>query len=595
MTELFLKKDDTDWQKVIFSTQGSGFKLTRENPYFTESESYTLDVSLPMDILENRRFFGNLQRIDTTKKADKYQCRLMIDNHSMLDGTARISQVTESTVKVQLLGGNSELNFLSKEEGAYIDEMDLGLINLFFIIDYKGQILEDSDSDSIAAFMPVYDETNSVVSNCKTYDTATKKWKGLVNATTGIVSAPQPNLLYILKAVLHVSGYTLKQCDIDTEPWNRLYIASAKGTDYLAHALPHWTVGEFLSELCKLFNCTLSIDSSAKTVSVVSNTAFFRDTAKTSLLPVDEYTAEMDDDDSTEALASSNIEYDMSSSSEHVYDILTTEVRDIIPHKTYDSIGSLRSDFAFLSGADKMRSLFICPTGTFIGWADKDVENPTPRLVQVDFFAPLIRDSKNDSAISLKICPVALAYIDDALYYGGSNPDTPRMSCTVISMENPTGNEFPWDSDNNVTAQDFIEGTESADKAEKEDRLQLFFVDDVQQLSYVQSGADKGKTVPILMPFTDCGYIANTLTPHRPWSLALTRSDATHYLGQLHNTGLTFNTKAKHTIKFIADRMPDTTTVFHIRGKLYGCEKIEANVTEEGLDKLMTGYFYEMT
>ena len=76
-----------------------------------------------MDIIDNRQFFGNLQRIDTTKKSTKYQCRLMVGNKSMLDGTARVSQVTQDTVKVQLLGGNSELNFLSKEEGAYIDEM----------------------------------------------------------------------------------------------------------------------------------------------------------------------------------------------------------------------------------------------------------------------------------------------------------------------------------------------------------------------------------------------------------------------------------------------------------------------------------------
>ena len=97
------------------------------------------------------------------------------------------------------------------------------------------------------------------------------------------------------------------------------------------------------------------------------------------------------------------------------------------------------------------------------------------------------------------------------------------------------------------------------------------------------------------MPFTDWhGFPANLGFDFEPWSLSLRQSEATHYLGQLHNTGFSFNTKAKHTFRFIADTMPDPTDVFLIHGKLYGCEKIEANVTEEGFDRLMTGYFYEM-
>lgn len=68
MTRLYLKKDGGDWQQVFFSTSGSGFKLTRENPYFTSSESYTLDVTLPMGIVENIQFIGSIHRMDITKR-----------------------------------------------------------------------------------------------------------------------------------------------------------------------------------------------------------------------------------------------------------------------------------------------------------------------------------------------------------------------------------------------------------------------------------------------------------------------------------------------------------------------------------------------
>lgn len=586
MTELFLKKDGGDWQQVYFSTSGSGFKLTRENPYFTESESYTLDVSLPMDILDNRRFFGNLQRIDTTKKSTKYQCRLMVGNKSMLDGTARVSQVTHDTIKVQLLGGNSELNFLSKESGAYIDEMDLEL-NL------KDKWFNMPDRPMYVTYMPAYDETNDKMMNAWMYEKSSGKWMSWENI------APQPNLLYILYTVLQRLDFTVVQCDFDCEPWNRLYVASAKETLKMSHPLPHWRVGEFLSEICKFFNCTLSVDSRNKIVSFINNTELFGSDEKTEIVPVDEYTTEIDDDESKEALASSNIEYDMSSSYTHVYDVLSDDIREAIPHKNYDSEADLFHDFLCLSDKEKMKYLFICPTGKFIGWrGDKDNEERPPGYSQVDFFAPLKRNTASDNAISLKICPVALTYSDDALYYKHEDDFTPKdkTSSVIMTLENPTGNEGIFDiEDESASAQDFIEGKESVEKAEKEDRLQVFFLDTKQQLSVIKSGKDKGKTIPVTMPFTDFNYYGRIhYHEFSPWSLSLNPSDATHYLGQLHNTGFSFNTKAKHTFRFIADTMPDPTGVFLIHGKLYGCEKIEANVTEEGFDRLMTGYFYEM-
>lgn len=164
-----------------------------------------------------------------------------------------------------------------------------------------------------------------------------------------------------------------------------------------------------------------------------------------------------------------------------------------------------------------------------------------------------------------------------------------------MSLENPTGNEVSYPDDGNTWAQDLIDGTQSIDKAEKEDRLQVFFLDKITQDSVIQSGVYKGTAVPLTMPFTDCSYMTNSLyRSYSPWSLALVRSEASSYLGQLHSVNFTFNTKVKYTFKFVSDRMPDPTSVFHIRGKLYACEKIEANVTEEGFDRLMTGYFYEI-
>lgn len=48
------------------------------------------------------------------------------------------------------------------------------------------------------------------------------------------------------------------------------------------------------------------------------------------------------------------------------------------------------------------------------------------------------------------------------------------------------------------------------------------------------------------------------------------------------------------TIKFITDDIPDPSKIFVFRNKRYICEKIEMNVTNDGIDKEKTGYFYEI-
>ena len=126
MTELYLRKGEGQWQRAYFDTSVSGIKLTRENPYFTQSESYTLDVTLPMDIMENRNIFGNLQRIDRSKESMKLKCLLRVDNFEVMHGTASVIQVTDREVKIQLLSGDSELN--SKAGNVYLDELDLGVM-----------------------------------------------------------------------------------------------------------------------------------------------------------------------------------------------------------------------------------------------------------------------------------------------------------------------------------------------------------------------------------------------------------------------------------------------------------------------------------
>lgn len=572
----------------VFPDGKQQIKLIRENPYFTQSESYTLDVTLPMDILENRQFFGNLQRIEQSKQTSIMTCRLTVDNKPLLQGSAKVTQITDKDVKVQLIGGISEIKFLSNENKTYIDEMELGGEIATYVPNTpgpgqsgRGGTLVYNDVGIDYLMMNVYNETAEHTSR-----------------------TPNPNLHGIFEKVIEESGYSIESNERNVEPWNCIYIASAKRTLFLSHVLPHWTVKEFVEEYCRFFNCSLVIDQLGRKVRVVANENFFGTARHIGIEPVDEYTVETNEDSQADSLGNSNLSFDLSGSDDHDYDIIPDNVRDSAPTTEYTSRNEALAAYNEMNEDERLRQIYKTPVGRWAGWKHdySDVQNPgeTTLFTQIDVFGPLIRDADSDSEISLKICPVAISETTDQFTGRGA-----EWTVRMLTLENPTGDENDLrgqiEEEEDGTIQEYIEGEVEIEKSGKEDRIQVFFWDDIEQDSICVSSTNPrqgnrvGDISKRLMPFTDFLYKKNhSGASHRLWSLSLNPTEAEHYLGELHHTTYTFNTKAKYCVKFLADEMPDPTQVFIIRNKRFGCEKIETQIDDRGLLPLMTGYFYEM-
>lgn len=580
--QLFLN----DKEVIIDSTQE--IKLTRENPYFTESESYTLEVSLPTHLVENRSFFGNIQHMERSKKTDPMSCRLLVNNRPVLIGTARVTQVTNAAVKVQLLGGKSEVNFLSSENKDYIDELDLGRVTRTRSGSTPGGRVIWSYSLTTGLRIkstPVYDETN-----------------------TRFGETRQLCLVDLMKFCIEKYGFTLVRNDVDVSPWNCIYIATAMATGIIRHTLPHWPVKEFLSEACHFFNVTIYTDQIQRTASIISNKELpSRETVP--LTPVDEYTAELTEDEK-ECIANDTLEYQMSDSEHHNYDKIDDEVRKAISRENYTNRSAALQAWQNMSTGVRNKKIFATGSdGDYASWTQdfnwKDQNTPSEQFTKIDMFAPLVRGSNTKS---LKIVPVAMGYIYDETSNNGA---TYKYWLVMPTMSNPmpiegygqilggtrgSSSDSEEDSES-MSVQDYIEGGGLPDNVEKEDIMQVMFVDDSTQTygAYFSSVRDAMEEYSGTVGFTDADlkpqFAGNA---RQSWSLSLRPTQAAHYIGQLHGNGYSFNTKAKSTIKFVSDEIPDPKSIFIIRNKRYGCEKIEASVKADGFDQLMTGYFYEM-
>lgn len=577
----------------VYPSSGQNIKLTRENPYFTQSDSYTLDVTIPLDILENMRFFGNINRVEKKKIVKKFQCKLIVNNRILLDGSAKMVQITEKEVKVQLLGGNSEINFLSEDSKVYIDEMDLGFAGVdltesagwgtansqIFVIDWSKVIW--TCTRGYVRFVPkeVYDETLG--------------WSHI---------AFHYNLIDMLRTIFKNLGYELGASFLDQDPWDKLYVATANYTNHPSHTLPHWTPKNLLDELKKLFNITFVFDQLNKKVTAVANSTFFSELPVNSIEVTDEFSVEMSEENSSQSVSSDNLSYDMSDSSHHDYDVIDDNVRNNAPKKEFQTSTQARSAYNAATEDEKKKNIYCSPTSKMTGWINeyKDGEAIKERLelTQIDVFSPLVREEKGNR-MALKICPVAIGkWVEEEEIYGRKyivEYRVPSLSCPTGSdnvvkhgLENTSGG-----GTEQYTIQEYIQGEESIEKQEKEDRMQIMFIPNTPKSVPWKISYTKAMAYPA---FTDYLLKKDDNAEQPPmWSLSLNPSDAKYYIGQLHNNGFSFNMKAKYCVKFAYKGIPDAKRIFVIRNKKYGCEKIEVNITDEGVAEIKTAYLYELS
>lgn len=59
------------------------------------------------------------------------EASLIVDNNLLLRGSAVVNTISDRQVKIQLLGGNSDVNFIARNGDVYIDEIDYGKIEIY--------------------------------------------------------------------------------------------------------------------------------------------------------------------------------------------------------------------------------------------------------------------------------------------------------------------------------------------------------------------------------------------------------------------------------------------------------------------------------
>lgn len=609
-------------------------KVTYANQYIEDSGSYTYDITFPMSIHANQVIFGNVHRFDVHKPTTAFDdCKLFADNRLFISGKGTVTSVSESAVKLQIVGGKSRIKYNSKFEQHYVDEIDYPDVKITSGIDAMryglmgvtsvdcstkpSMVLVDLTNGvnvgqpGVALFYPIYDETYDCMSNylaAATFDKLTFEGHKLPGGTVPFmrVLAVQPNLLYVLKFILNSEGYTVIRNDYDCAPWRRLYVASARRSCLIKHALPHWSVYTFIEEFRKLFNASFVFDDVAMTVSIIATNELTNNEA-VSYDCLDEYSAEYDEDGLSN-LATSNVEYDFDDSTERDWrEFIPLSVLKQYPVQTYDNTDAMTNAASAMTVKERRSTIFKVGYTYYI-WAmlpkdgDPESKDETEQRTLCGLFNPIMRDKESDNVVDLKMIPVAMIQ-RKRIHSKMLLPFTDRIPNKIVCMPSMSNDKDTSldnmtvgdDGEYYVSVQDAMQGADiSSNEEDADEKIRLMFsgdwVRDLKNGKVVRGGTFGNDNTYTRYPIclTDSRMYPKLTGVGEDVSLSLER------MPYNNNVNVEIDTHNLYCVKFVTDDIPDPSKIYIFHNRRFVCQKIEMDVSNDGIGKLKTGYFYEM-
>lgn len=300
--------------RLAYLKKNTSFDYISENSLFTGSDSYTLTITFPLkDCPENILIFGHIHRQDVEKKKVVFDCEIR-DKAFYKSGTITITQISEVEVKTQFLEGRSEQNFDDSFDDVYLNQLNLGYPSATernpSTNDPYSAWHVDSDNLTYLA-LPWVNNTSGNLQNGADFNSGTSTYSWM---NTRINLSFQPYLLFILRKICEVMGYTGDFSAINVPPYKYLLICnclpSAWGANNFAIALPHWSLTEFFEELEKFLAGEFTINHKAKTISFkfISTIAQSVQEVKIDNV-VNKYSVEVSSDSKPDYLGAKNLVY----------------------------------------------------------------------------------------------------------------------------------------------------------------------------------------------------------------------------------------------------------------------------------------------
>lgn len=569
--------------KKAYPATGTNIKLVIENPFMKQQGNHTYQVTFPLDIPENRRVFGNVNRIEVSRHVNKYEdCALFSGNKCLLRGSASVLGYSDDSIRLQFLGSASDVK--SKMGDLYIDKMDFPEV----ASPYKAWCQKTNISVPASVFSQGYGGVrNQYVFFTVANESTGKKYNRLRcygTPTTCKMKRPvlQPCLIYVLHQVFSIIGYQVEFDAFDRAPWNDLYIVNVRRSAKISGALPHWKASTFLEEFRKLFNAVYLYDEIRKTVRIESYSSI--DTFGSMAIECESAFSSEHDEEGVAYIGSDNIAYKLETCADQkTAREIPKEVFNTFELRRYDTLAEVLTAAGSMTDAEKLTTLFLAGNAGYVYFRKMD-DNGTIGYTTCGFFTQLVREGNgNDgSTTELKIIPAPMGEVK-------VNEDEIEDTCMMPSIEGPEWNTA-GDEEEVTTLQDVLEDDLSVEEDSEDGFMPVVFLAGSSSSFIYDNRSDRYYGVMRSLADRRESNLPNDC------SLALANAGTiTEYVGKFHTGHASIDSKNQYVFKFLSDSIPDPCLTFLVQNKRFLCSKIEVSVTDTGMGRLMTGYFYEKT
>lgn len=540
--------------------------VKRENSFFTKNGEYTYDCTLRLDNPTNRTLYGFLQRLNKTDQLDTKRTAVLItDGHVYARGTEIITRWTQESVTIQIVSGESELNYFIGQDQK-IEELDLGEIETTVTL------ISPTDSFPDVEFcLPTIRSQSGYVYNryVRGHVMAGRRTGNTI--IPGSDLRPQPYLCALLRRLMEALGYTVTENHLENTQFKNLFLVNTIFTTEYAKMLPGWTVKDFLTEVERLTGVVFITDNLNKTCAILLKTQFYANARQFTVRNVvDAYEAESQDDDSREAeFTTSDVSYDMP-------DGYWSKIVQL-PEGYLEAADIEEFDFANIDTAisDFKKVYKDRVTGRYYIKVSREYEVQQQNTTATDTFRIELNQYGNldredtDSTLELKIVPAPMAWLG-------------MVGCEVVDIGTSDGYKSYGEESAQTEESTESEGAEGDIRSfEKKEAAAI------DLYCAFHNGSVLGNNTPVAYTDAYHALIQALLYPMivdailgPEGSLRLKDLNDSYYQG-----GYEIDTRHAITFETYDPNVIDPRQVYVIRNRRYVVRDIEETITTEGRQK----------
>lgn len=559
----------------------SGIDIIRKNPFFTKEGDLTYDISLDLKNPQNAKLFGYLNRFQILNQPTGRTAALFDGPRCLIRGTEIVLSIDDSVVKIQIVGTNSELNYLTGFDMS-IRDYDYGPVANPGILNPEEEIYDETFNgrfpNKYYNYSPlIIRKSDGTFNNANIFKYGLD---GKLYLVEGVRAIKQPFFLFFVEKIIELIGYKITKNELrDDALFAGLQIITTKQWSEWREVLPDWTVDQFITEVETFCNCIFIVDQYNKEIAIRSIKGFY-DSAEIVYLDnvMDNRAVEFSEEPEELFLNYSSVKYDFPDNDLYRYACLDSNIIEKCTNTYFTEMGGL--DSVNLESKYNTFELFHVENKGLSFVIDKD--NGGFYWKQVNNLAA---KGNSKDVVTLKMYPAVTSTYKSSQIIGIN------LEALVDSMA-----PIVYDTTEKTDEQGLNEAIQSGlQEDDTPDGLMLScYMGYLPTYRLLENGqyVTTIVTLPssVSYPIFAINKYVFDVSLFMPYSLELQGKYGMY--SRLYSGNVNIDTKKKVTIHFLTTEILDPKLIYQFRNKRYYCAQLKYSVENGELGKMVEGEFY---